>query len=216
MSALIQTEGLVGGYSAAERIVKGVSMRAEAGELVTIIGPNGAGKSTALKLISGLLRPLEGVVRIDGQDVTGHAPQEIARAGLGFVPQERNVFGVLSVQENLQMGCLFDKAATAARMEAAFGRFPMLAEKRRISARSLSGGQRQRIALARALARRPKLLILDEPSNHLDSSAIEQLVKNLQTWRKQMSILIISHHKELLTLSHKTYQLVNHTVSLCN
>src|SRR5262245_16362966 len=103
---LLEAHQIVGGYPGAEQVVKGVTMGADAGELLTIIGPNGAGKSTALKLISGLLRPAAGQVRLGGEDIAGLSPQAIAKAGLGFVPQERNVFTALSVAENLAMGCL--------------------------------------------------------------------------------------------------------------
>jgi branched-chain amino acid transport system ATP-binding protein len=208
---LLAAEGIVGGYAAAERIVKGVTMGAEAGELVTVIGPNGAGKSTALKLISGLLRPSEGRVTISGEDVTGRPPQAIARAGLGFVPQERNVFGSLSVAENLEMGCLFERGSAKARSEEAYARFPVLAEKRRAAAWSLSGGQRQLLAMAVALMARPKALLLDEPTAGLSPKAAHELFGTIRRIAAGgVAVLMVEQNAlEALEASDRAYVLVD-------
>ncbi len=208
---LLAAEGIVGGYAAAERVVKGVTMGAGAGELVTVIGPNGAGKSTALKLISGLLQPSEGRVTISGEDVTGRPPQAIARAGLGFVPQERNVFGSLSVAENLEMGCLFERGAAKARGEEAYARFPVLAEKRRAAASSLSGGQRQLLAMAMALMARPKALLLDEPTAGLSPKAAHDLFGTIRRVAADgVAVLMVEQNAlESLDASDRAYVLVD-------
>ncbi len=208
---LLDATGLVGGYASAEHIVKGVTLRADAGELVTVIGPNGAGKSTALKLVSGLLRPAEGQVRIAGEDLAGRSPQALARAGLGFVPQERNVFASLSVAENLEMGCLFEPRDAKARAAEAFRRFPILAEKRRALAGSLSGGQRQILAVAMALMGRPKALLLDEPTAGLSPAAAHELFAYIRGIAQDgLAILMVEQNAlEALDRSDRAYVLVD-------
>lgn len=208
---LLEAAGIVGGYASAEQVVKGVTMCADAGELVTIIGPNGAGKSTALKLISGLLRPSVGEVRIAGRNLAGQAPQSLARAGLGFVPQERNVFSSLTVGENLEMGCLFARGETKARAERAYSRFPMLAEKRRASAGSLSGGQRQILAIAMALMAEPRAILLDEPTAGLSPSAAHELFAYIRgIAREGLAVLMVEQNAlESLDVSDRAYVLVD-------
>ena len=211
MSALLHAEGLVGGYASAERIVKGVALAADAGELVTIIGPNGAGKSTALKLMTGLLRPAEGQVRLGGEALAGRSPQAIARAGLVLVPQERNIFGALSVAENLEMGCLFERAEARPRAAALYDRFPMLAEKRRAPGRSLSGGQRQILAVAMALMARPRALLLDEPTAGLSPKAADELFALIRGIADDgLAVLMVEQNAlESLAVSDRAYVLVD-------
>ncbi|MFC7738505.1 ABC transporter ATP-binding protein [Roseomonas sp. GCM10028921] len=211
MSALLSAEGIIGGYASAEQVVKGVTLAADGGELVSVIGPNGAGKSTALKLVAGLLRPSGGRVRIGGQDVAGQAPQAIARTGLGFVPQERNIFGALTIAENLEMGCLFDRRATRERVAEAYARFPMLAEKRRVPARSLSGGQRQVLAVAMALMGRPRALLLDEPTAGLSPRAATELFDLIRTIATGgIAVLMVEQNAlESLSVSDRAYVLVD-------
>ncbi|HEY2131403.1 MAG TPA: ATP-binding cassette domain-containing protein [Acetobacteraceae bacterium] len=163
MSAL-HADRLVAGYGAAEQILKGASVRVEPGEIVSIIGPNGAGKSTLLKALAGLLRTASGRITLGGRDVTAANAMGRARAGISFVPQERNVFGRLSVAENLAISGFLDPAATSARVEEMFARYPMLAEKRRAAARTLSGGQRQILAMAMGLMANPLLISVPSPA----------------------------------------------------
>ncbi|MET7241848.1 ABC transporter ATP-binding protein [Methylobacterium sp. EM32] len=208
---LLEAHNLVGGYPSAEQIVKGVALSADAGELVTIIGPNGAGKSTALKLVSGLLRPASGTVRLAGQDMAGRSPQALARAGLGFVPQERNVFASLTVAENLDMGCLFAPRETKARAAEAFARFPILAEKRRAAAGTLSGGQRQILAMAMALMARPTALLLDEPTAGLSPAAAHDLFRTIRAIaRDGLAVLMVEQNAlEALAISDRATVLVD-------
>ena len=174
--SVLDAAGIVGGYGAADEILKGAALAVAEGELVAIIGPNGAGKSTLLKAIAGLLRLKAGRILLDGADVTGLAARGRARAGIAFVPQEANIFPTMSVRENLEMGgFLATKAAVAAGIAAQFDRFPMLADKRRAAARTLSGGQRQTLAMAMALMVAPRLLLLDEPSAGLSPKAADLL-----------------------------------------
>jgi branched-chain amino acid transport system ATP-binding protein/neutral amino acid transport system ATP-binding protein len=177
---LLAARDIVAGYGRGDEILKGVSLTVNEGEIVAIIGPNGAGKSTLLKTIAGLLHPARGTIALRDTPIHALSPRDIARAGVAFVPQEANVFATLSVRENLEMGGFIEPARTRLRIEAAFARFPMLAEKRQRAARTLSGGQRQILAMAMALMVQPVLLLLDEPSAGLSPIAAEQLFTTIR------------------------------------
>ena len=163
MSALLEVADLVAGYGDHD-ILRGVSVRVEPGEVVTIVGPNGAGKSTLLKTIAGLLPPRGGRVRLRGGEITGLGTTEVIRRGLCYVPQEANVFPALSVWENLTIGGYTATPMIAERSRAVFELFPVLRERQRLRAGGLSGGERQMLALGMALMVEPALLLLDEPS----------------------------------------------------
>ena len=179
MTGRLVAEGVVAGYSAADTILKGVSLRVEPGEVVSIIGPNGAGKSTFFKIVAGLLAAREGRVRFDGADIHRLDARAVAERGIALVPQERNIFPSMSVQENLEMGGFMQPASVRRRIESIYVRFPELADKRRHAARTLSGGQRQILAMATALMVDPKLLLLDEPSAGLSPGAAERLFETI-------------------------------------
>jgi branched-chain amino acid transport system ATP-binding protein len=211
MAAELTVKGVVAGYGAADEILKGVDFAIRPGEIACIIGPNGAGKSTLLKVISGLLRPKSGSVMIDGQEITGRLPRDIARAGLAYVPQEQNIFPTMSVRENLEMGGYVEPAAVPARIEQAFARFPVLAAKRRHAARTLSGGERQMLAMAMALMVEPKILLLDEPSAGLSPLAAEKLFDAIvEINRAGLSIGMVEQNaNEALAISRSGYILVD-------
>ena len=179
MSALLEVESLQAGYGEA-LVLHGVSLRAAAGELVSIIGPNGAGKSTLLKAIYGLVSVRSGQVVLRGEEVTRVRTDRLTRRGLNFVPQIDNVFQSLTIRENLQVGSLAvprrERAAALARVHELF---PLLAERPRQRAGTLSGGQRKLLALARALVTGPELLLLDEPSAGLSPQAMDQVFEKL-------------------------------------
>lgn len=208
--SLLATARLRGGYAAADEIVKGVELEVAAGEIVALIGPNGAGKSTVLKLIAGLLRPSAGQVRFKDGDIAGLGAPAISRLGLSFVPQERNVFAAMTVAENLEMGGFLDRTRLGERRAEIYARFPMLAEKRRATARTLSGGQRQILAMAVALMNSPALLLLDEPTAGLSPRAAEELFGTIVALNRDgVAILMVEQNAlEALAVSVRAYVLV--------
>ena len=209
MSLLAVTD-LRGGYGAADEIVKGAALHVEEGEIVSLIGPNGAGKSTLLKLIAGLLKPGAGHILLGGRDVAGLGAAEISRLGLSFVPQERNVFGAMTIAENLEMGGYVDGRHARQRIAELYERFPMLADKRRAAARTLSGGQRQILAMAIALMNAPQLLLLDEPTAGLSPRAAEELFATIVALnRSGVAILMVEQNAlEALAVSARACVLV--------
>jgi len=209
--SLLEVADLRGGYAAADEIVRGAALTVEPGEIVALIGPNGAGKSTLLKLVAGLLRPRGGRVRFQGRDIAGLAAPDISRLGLSFVPQERNVFGTMTVAENLEMGGFLDRAETRRRMDELYARFPMLADKRRAAARTLSGGQRQILAMAMALMVAPRVLLLDEPSAGLAPTAAERLFDTIRAINRDgVAIVMVEQNAlEALAIAGRGYILVD-------
>ncbi|PSP79578.1 ABC transporter ATP-binding protein [Halobacteriales archaeon QS_4_69_225] len=169
-----------GGYGEVQ-VLEDLSLQLEAGEIVCLIGPNGAGKSTALKTAFGLLTPWTGSVRYHGEDISGTAPEEVVRKGIGYVPQTDNVFGSLSLDENLRMGGVAredDRLETV--VEELYDRFGILREKRGAKARELSGGQRQVLAFARALVTEPDVLLIDEPSAGLAPNTADEVFADVE------------------------------------
>src|SRR5204862_4653789 len=185
-------------------------LHVEPGEIVALIGPNGAGKSTLLKLVAGLLRPSGGQIRFKDREIAGLGAPEISRLGLSFVPQERNVFGAMTIAENLEMGGFVDGRHARQRIAELYERFPMLAEKRRAAARTLSGGQRQILAMAIALMNAPDLLLLDEPTAGLSPRAAEELFGTILALnRTGVAILMVEQNAlEALSVSARAYVLV--------
>jgi branched-chain amino acid transport system ATP-binding protein/neutral amino acid transport system ATP-binding protein len=210
-AALLSVEGVVAGYGAAEEILKGTSLRVAPGEIVSIIGPNGAGKSTLLKTVAGLVAARKGQISLNGADITAANALGRARAGIGFVPQERNVFGAMTVAENLEISGFQDSGGVRTRSEEMYQRYPMLAEKRRALARTLSGGQRQILAMAMGLMNAPSLLLLDEPTAGLSPKAADELFEAIVALnRGGLPILMVEQHAlEALEISTRGYVLVS-------
>src|SRR5579885_517656 len=175
-AAHLLVEDLAAGYGGAP-IVSGVSLTVGRGEIVSIIGPNGAGKSTALKAIVGVIAALRGRVTLDGADVTNLRTDQLARRGIGYVPQVDDVFDPLTVAENLEMGgYLLDRAALAARRAEVLDLFPPLAAMLQRGARKLSGGERKMLAMGRVLMLKPSVLVLDEPTAGLSPRLAAELL----------------------------------------
>lgn len=178
--SLIEVKNVVAGYGGAP-ILNGVNIAIDQSDIGVIVGPNGAGKSTTLKAIFGLLHVTSGSILFAGDDITNALPDKLVPRGLSFVPQEKNVFTSLTVEENLEMGAFTRRDDYSATIEWVYGMFPVLREKRRQPAGELSGGQRQMVAMGRALMSQPRLLLLDEPSAGLSPRYVleifEQIVK---------------------------------------
>jgi branched-chain amino acid transport system ATP-binding protein len=170
-------EGIEAGYGASP-VITGLDLMVGTGEVVAVIGPNGAGKSTLLKAITGRLHVSAGRVVLAGKDITNVRADNLARLGVGYVPQTRDVFDSLSVKENLEMGgYLLTKSQIAARTKEVFEFFPALAEMRERVASKLSGGERKMLAIARVLMAKPSLLILDEPTSNLSAELAKKVLR---------------------------------------
>jgi len=208
---MLSVTNVIAGYGAHDEVLKGVGITVAERELIVLIGPNGAGKSTLLKSIAGFLKPREGAISFEGKPISGLHPREITRLGVAFVPQEANVFPSLSVAANLEMGGYVNRRAVKSRMQAAYARFPILAERRAKEARTLSGGQRQMLAMAMALMAAPRLMLLDEPSAGLSPSAsleLFDLIKGLH--REGMTIIMVEQNAlDALEIADRGYLLVD-------
>jgi branched-chain amino acid transport system ATP-binding protein len=177
---VLELEGVDGGYGDMQ-VLQELSVALYAGEIVCLIGPNGAGKSTVLRTAFGLLTPWSGSVRYHGEEVGGTPPEEMVRLGVGYVPQTDNVFGSLSVEENLRMGGVARDDDLDPVLAELYDRFPLLDERRGAKARTLSGGQRQILALARALVMEPDVLLIDEPSAGLAPTTADDVFEHVLT-----------------------------------
>jgi branched-chain amino acid transport system ATP-binding protein len=197
---LLEVRELVAGYVPGVDILRGVSMYVDRGEMVGIIGPNGAGKSTLIKAVFGLVPVRSGSMVLEGEDILGRPGHQLVAQGVGYVPQVRNVFGTLTVEENLRMGIFLRPDRFASRRDEVFELFPILGDRRGERADSLSGGQRQVLAMGRALMMEPSLMLLDEPSAGLSPSMQDEIFERIgDINREGVSILIVEQnaHKAL-------------------
>jgi branched-chain amino acid transport system ATP-binding protein len=206
---LLEVEALEAGYDDA-LVLRGVSLVADAHEIVAVIGPNGAGKSTMLKAIYGLVTRHAGTVRFAEKDVTGLRPDRLTRRGLNFVPQTENVFPTLTLAENVHVSALvLPRSDRRAAVERVRTLFPILVERSRQRAGTLSGGQRKLVALARALVTQPKLLLLDEPSAGLSPLAMDMVFEKLvEINALGIGIVMVEQNaRRALALAHRGYVL---------
>ena len=199
------------------RIIHDVSMRVEEGEIVALLGANGAGKTTTLRAICGLIRPTSGSVTFAGRDITGARPHELVRAGLVHVPEGRDLFGPLTVAENLEMGGFTRSAAERARaLREVYELFPVLAERREQPAETLSGGQQQMLAIGRALMARPRLLMLDEPSIGLAPKLVTTVLDAVRDIRERgVTVLLVEQNAaQALGMCDRAYVLESGSIAL--
>lgn len=208
---LLTVDDLVAGYVPGVDILRGASLCVDHGELVGIIGPNGAGKSTLIKAVFGLVPIRSGTVVLDGQNIVGARGYQLVERGVGYVPQVRNVFGSLSVEENLRMGVFLRPGRFATRRDQVLDLFPALRTRRGDRADALSGGQRQVLAMARALMMEPSLLLLDEPSAGLSPTMQDEVFARISAINDAgVSVLIVEQNAHrALRICHRGYVLDN-------
>jgi branched-chain amino acid transport system ATP-binding protein len=200
---------MTGGYGGAD-ILHGCDIAVDKGEIVVIVGPNGAGKSTAMKAMFGMLKLRHGRVTLDGAEITGLSPQDRVKAGMGFVPQNNNVFTTMTVQENLEMGAYIREDDFSETLEQVFDLFPVLKEKRRQPAGELSGGQRQQVAVGRALMTKPSVLMLDEPTAGVSPIVMDELFDRIiDVASTGIAILMVEQNaRQALAIADRGYVLV--------
>lgn len=198
--------------------LKDVSLTVDKGEIVTLIGANGAGKSTLLKTTSGLLRPRQGSIRLNGEDLTHYPPHEIVAKGVVQVPEGRRVFGRLTVTENLEMGAFActDQRLINENLERVFTLFPRLKERRKQVSGTLSGGEQQMLAMGRALMANPRVLLMDEPSMGLAPVLVDSIFETIrQLHAEGTTILLVEQNARMaLQVASRGYVLQSGTVVL--
>ena len=177
--AFFEGNKMTGGYGNGPDIIHSCSVTVDRGEIVSILGPNGAGKSTAMKAMLGLLNLKSGTITIDGKDISNLSPQDRVKQGISFVPQTKNVFAGMTVEENLEMGAFLLDKDLKKLINDIFDLFPILKEKRNQLVGELSGGQRQQVAVARAMMTKPNILMLDEPTAGVSPIVMDELFNRI-------------------------------------
>lgn len=214
---MLKVENLVVRYGMIEAI-KGISFEVNDGEIVTLIGANGAGKTTTMHTISGLLKPTEGSILLDGVDITKIPAHKIVMMGLAQIPERRRVFASQTVEENLDLGAFTrkDKEGVAQDLERVYTLFPRLKERKKQLAGTLSGGEQQMLAMGRALMARPKILLLDEPSMGLSPLLVKEIFRIIAEINKQgTTILLVEQNAKMaLAIADRAYVLETGKITL--
>lgn len=207
-SPVLAVENVDSGYGDVQ-VLDDLSLSLDASDIACLIGPNGAGKSTVLRTVFGLLTPWRGSVRYHGDDIGGMAPEDVLRQGIGYVPQTQNVFGSLTVEENLRMGGTARDDDLGPVIDELYDRFSILSEKRTATARTLSGGQRQVLAFARALVMEPNVLLVDEPSAGLAPNTADEVFADVEAVNAMgTAILMVEQNaRKALSIAEKGYVL---------
>ncbi len=201
MSVLLELEN-VHTYYGQIHALKGVNLTVEQGEIVTLVGSNGAGKSTSLRTISGMVHPRQGLVKLDGRDITLMKPHEVSALGIGHVPEGRRIFPLLTVRENIEIGAwnVTSRSLINQRMEQMFVFFPRLKERLEQKGGTLSGGEQQMLAIARALMSEPRVLLLDEPSMGLAPVLVEGIFEIIKRINAEGTTILLVEQNALMAL----------------
>lgn len=198
--------------------LKGISLKVEEGEIVTLIGANGAGKTTTLRTISGLKKPTSGTILFNGNDITSTSPQDRVRMGISLAPEGRRIFSSMTVLENLELGAYLrrDNAEIKKDISMVYERFPILKERRKQAAGTLSGGEQQMLAIGRALMSRPRLLCLDEPSMGLAPLLVQEIFDIIRDInQKGTTILLVEQNASMaLQIANRAYVMETGTITL--
>lgn len=217
MATLLELEN-VHTYYGHIHALKGVSLKVDEGEIVTLVGSNGAGKSTSLRTISGMVRAQQGRVLLHGQDITALKPHEIAALGIGHVPEGRRIFPLLTVRENIEIGAwnVTNRSVISDRMEQMFVLFPRLRERVAQKGGTLSGGEQQMLAIARALMSAPRVLLLDEPSMGLAPVLVEGIFDIIKHINSEGTTILLVEQNALMALevAQRGYVLQTGTIAL--
>ena len=204
---MLAAEGLRAGYATGD-VLQGVGVEVDAGEIVGVLGRNGVGKSTLIRTLIGLLPARSGRIRFKGQDITGEPANLRARRGIGYVPQGREIFPHMSVMDNLRMGGFVNAGKGSFALDEVLGWFPFLRERLRQRGGTLSGGQQEMLAIARALVNGPDLMLLDEPSDGVQPSIVQEIGDFLAALvaRKPIGVLLVEQNIDLVqTTAHRAY-----------
>ena len=206
-AVILAAEGLRSGYATGD-VLQGVGVEVASGEIVGVLGRNGVGKSTLIRTLIGLLPARTGRIRFKGEDITRESADRRARRGIGYVPQGREIFPHMSVMDNLRMGGFVNAAGGSLVLDEALGWFPFLRERLRQRGGTLSGGQQQMLAIARALVNGPDLLLLDEPSDGVQPSIVQEIGDFLAALvrRRPIGVLLVEQNIDLVqTVAHRAY-----------
>ena len=210
---LLELDGVTVGYDTP--VLREIDLAIEAGEIVGVVGKNGVGKTTLMKTVVGLLEPMTGTITYDGRDITGLSADERARSGIGYIPQGRDIFPDLTVEENLRMGEHVNADSDVTRYEEVYDLFPVLEERTGQDGGTLSGGQQQMLAIGRALVGDPDLLLLDEPSEGVQPSIVDQISEDIRAINDELGTTVLFVEQNLgviQTMADRCYAMERGTI----